>query len=688
MAHDFLQDLDGKVFEPWVPNEYEKRAKQEDEEMINDCLKRRSEEEEGWRWIASRWNLLKEPNDDPRLSNILLPFVRMIGATAIASLSQSARTNKYKPRQRSDDAKAILWQSASDHVDNMTGMQFELDDFYTNFTLFGTAGLEDYAHLPHTTDRIKVDGKWTYKVRRDFSVPRIGTRSRSPWSFGFWLGSTNANENTPIFMRDFYSFNNFTNSFSNVRLSDGSYQYMNCAHVQPGQQAIMSKDDSVLYEPMDHNGVSVITVQDPARDIMRRYANGVLIQDISLREYNRIKKTTLSIAQNNHKFDLNLRERSPYAFGDIHLIRGLDSLYQAIGNLNIDNYKLANTNLISVRGQNGATALDEDIEYLSGVRIDGDVLVSPMGSVRLGDFSAFKEMIDQWAKWTTKVPFDQLLAENRSGTAFELQQQIRDAMKGTQYKVERLAAGCFKKHAMNRLSFILSDMTVEEMMDLDAAEIPEVMELIKNNAAPKDDYKYKDGKPVQRIMRERVKVKNRDIVEKYTSGKRSINDLQDKGPSENDSEVTVTKEYFWPVEFAESGSIPDIDVEVDLGAEEELRFQKMQFIGNYARQRIAESAGNPQVEELQTDFDARKIDSELVASVGLPKDRLMRSTREDQDIEKLDSLISSLQPSPPQNAQSIQVQNVDAQGLGAFSGQPTPAQNPVAAAERGVFGAA
>lgn len=689
----FLEELENHVFEPWNPTDAEKKAKNQDEEMINDSLEKRAKEESKWRWAASRWNLLTEPNSDPRLSNVLLPFVRMIASTAIMSLTQAHRKQTYKPRQRSDDSKALLWQSASDHVDSACGMEREMDDFYTNFVVLGNGALEDYVQLPYLNKRTKTTEGWKNESRRDFSRPKIGTRSRSPWQCGFWTGSSDPNEHTPVFFRDFYSYNHFLQEFANVYLPNGKPKYDHCKSVKPGNNCFISTE-GIEYEQMEHDGVSVITFQDPLRDICRKYANGVLILDMSLREYNRIQKTTLSFGMNNHQYDTNLRVASPYGLGETHLLEGLDSLYQAIGNLNIDNYKLANTNLISVREQNGSTALDTNIDYISGIRIDGDVIVSPMGTVRLGEFTAFKDMIDQWAKWTTKIPFDQLNAQNTSGTAFELQQQIKDGMRGTQYKVSKLAASCFRKHAQNRLSFILSDMTVEEYMELPESEIPSIQELVKKNRASKDDYSWSGSKPTQLIVRQKVTVKNRDIVENYDNGKRTIDGLQDKGAAEHDSEITVAPEYFWPVEYRESGAVPDIEIEVDGGAERELGFQKMQFLSNFARQRISESTNFPDVEQLKTDFDGRKIDQELVRFMGgVPYDSLTVSTEVDEESQKTDDTIDQIKSllSPTQNAQPqkpVSTQNVDSQGFGSFGDQPDPAQNPVQAAAAGAMGAA
>lgn len=693
--HKFLQELENDDWTPWEPTEDEKKAKLQDEEIINDALKQRSEQETKWAWAASRWNLLSEPNPDPKLSNVLLPFVRMIASTAIMSLAQAHRKTVYKPRQRVDDAKAMLWQAASDHVDAACGMEQELDDFYTNFVVLGNAALEDYVHLPHLTHRQKTAEGWKNISKRDFSRPKIGTRSRSPWTCGFWTGTSNPNEHTPIFFRDFYSYNHFVQEFANVYLEDGTPKYMYCKHVKAGNDCFITAD-KIEYEPMDHQGVSVITFQDPLRDIYRKYANGVMILDMSLREYNRIQKTTVSFAANNHQYDTNLKVASPYGLGETHLLQGLDALYQAIGNLNIDNYKLANTNLVSVRSQNGATALDQDIDLLSGVRIDGDVIVSPLGTVRLGDYAAFKEMIDQWAKWTTKVSFDQLLAENKSKTAFELEQQIRAANQGTQYKAAKLAADCFRKHAQNRLSFILSDMTVEEYMELPVSEVPAIQELIKKEKASKEDYSWENGKPTHRIVRQKITVKNRDLVENYDkSGKRTIDGLQDKGPAKGDSEITVVPEYFWPVEYRESGAVPDIEIEVDSGTERQLRFQKMQFLSNYARQRIAESANFPENEELQTEFNARKLDEEIVRSMeGVSYESVTTTKGENEEEAKIDESIAQVEQllSPLSNAQTpsqpVSVQNVDSQGFGSYGEQPTASQPPAQAGAGGLLGAA
>jgi len=687
----FLEELETKDFSPWSPTVADAMAKRQDEELINDALSYRSRFEGQWSRHAKLWNLVQDPlpaHLDGKVSNVLLPIVRMIAQTEIIKLCKGLPGYVYKPRQNSDLPKAELWTAASEHIDIQTNMAAQHEEAITNFVVLGNAGLEDRVSLPIKMRRVKVNGEWDYRPSRDFSRPKIETIARSPWEFGFLSGTRNPNHMTPVFWRDFYSYNLFVQEFANVYDLEGKPKYINCNSVKPGTVCDFTSDGKTTYRDEPGNqGVLVITVQDPVRDIFHKYANGVLIFDIPLHEYCRIQETTLSILRNNHVYDTNYQTTAAYGVGEAHLLEGLNALYQAIGNLNIDNYKLANTNLISTRG--GAAAFDMDVDYLNAVVIDQEAIVSPMGTVRLGDYQQFKQMIDEWCIWTTKVNFQQLIGDS-SKTAFELQQRIEAQDEGLEFKIKKLENDGLKKHGRIRLCFILSDMTVEEYQELDEAESTQVADLIKKGVAPTEDYEFENGLPTKRKVRQKIRLKNRKVEEELKDSKRTINGLSIL-PGEGDGEVTVVPEYFWPVEYNESGAVPDVEVvgKTMHNNEKSLKFQKIQFLVNYARQRIAESANFPDTEAIQTDFEGRKLDSMLVKVMNIPEEEVNRSGDGNPKSKALDDTIKmmkELQKSatlpPPANAQTpetpVAVSNVDSQGFGSYGDNGAQPTSPVA----------
>lgn len=682
-------DLNERLKSPWEPKEWQKRMKKGDEEFAHAAIRERQKVERRMIHGMKAWNLVSANVPDPKISNILLPVIRMICRVIISSLTVEVPGYNFKPKSKDDEALVELWQAANEHIDNGTSMLAEQEDFITNLIVTGNAAYEDRLETHYRIDREWVDGEWKLKPVRDRSRPRISTVSRHPMEYAFATWCKDPNGRVPVMFRDFYTWNEFA-ELAECKLPDGSFKYDNVEKVLPGYSVSFGENDKPSFQQENHDGVAIVTVQDPITNRNVKYANGVLIarpEHIALSKLVTIQRPTLSIARCLHTYESNFRAPMAWGTGFPHILRGLDALHQAIGNLTIDNWKNANTNVISVK--NGTqSALDPDIAYLSNIRIEGEVLVSPLGRVNLADYAALKTTIDEMCIFLTGYNFRQLVGDPGK-TAFEFQKRLEAQSQETEHLVRNLEHTALLNHGRVRLDFIINQMTEEEYEDItDENAMEKITMAIKEGKEPKEDYEFDDkGNPVQRKVRETVRIKGKRIEEEYDKkGRRTRDGYLDRGKANIDSDVPVVAAYFKP----KYGEAPEVEVIGSRmhGLQKSLRFQKLQYLANYGRQRIAEANQNPNVEALQTNFDAKKMDEELVRSTETPLDSVMKAessydgkmTADDirakaEAMKKALSQTPNAQAAVPDAAQGLRsVRDVPPGGFGSLAepGESTP----------------
>ena len=680
--------LDDGLKRQWPAKPWQKKMKKNHEEMSYAMLKERQKVERRMIHGMKAWNLIAASVSDPRISNILLPLIRMICRVVISSLTKELPGYNFRPKSKDDEKLVDIWIAANNHIDVEAGMMAEMEDFVTNLIVTGNGALEDRVETPYRFDR-----KWNASAGdfditpvRDRSRPRITTISRHPMEYAFATWCKDPNGRVPTLTRDFYSWNEFA-EISETKLPDGSYKYEDVEYVLPGFSCDFGTNDLPQYIQENHDGVAIITIQDPISNINAKYANGILItkpETIALSDLCTLQRPTLSVGKLLHTYESNYRAPMSWGTGFPHILRGLDAFYQAIGNLTIENWKQANTNVVAVK--NGSqTALDPDLAYLSGMRIEGDVLVSPLGRVNLADFSALKTMVDEFCIFLTGYDFRKLVGDlGGNTTAFAFQKRLEAESVETEHLVNHLENTCLWNHGRVRLDFIINQMTVEEYEDItDEETMQKIMTALGDNKAAKEDYKFDASgtKPVSKVVRETIRVPGYEISEEYDEkGKRSRMGLNMKKNKEMVSDIPVVSTYFKPSD----GRMPEVEAIGSRmhGLQNTLRFQKTQFLSNYGRQRIAEAQMNPNVPELQTDFDARLLDEELVRATEVPMETVMASKDpkdgkiSGDDVRAIrDKLRKQLTSSPTSNAegslqnagQALQgVKNVPSGGLGSL----------------------
>lgn len=681
--------------EDYSPSAQELLEKKQDEEQINLMLDYRSQFEPQWVRAARAWNLLSEPIKDPRVSNILIPIIRMIASTAISNLREGMPGYGYRPGSEEDYPKVELWKAADLYVDMQTNMSAVMDQFITDYTIFGTGILEDFVQTPQRTLREEGEGGALTEITgvRDWRRPKVGTRARTPYECGIHPGGRTHDECPSVFFCDRMPYDVFVQNYARVYIPGTiKPKYDNCQYVKPGKVWDFSRDGQIILRESDYPGVLVMTYQDQVRDILRIYANGVRILNTSLRKANILGETTLAFCPNNSVLDSNLRTHALWGAGDPHLLRGLDILYQCFANMTVDNWKLANSVVISVKSlSNPVLDLDQQ-NFYSGMVIDGEVITSPLGQVNLSSYQAFKEILDEWCIWTTGVNFKQLVGET-SKTAFELQQRIRAGNKRYESKIRGMEAGGLLKHGRLRLANIMNDLTVPEFERISEKELPDIKKRLQGKKTPGEDVIIDEAtkEPTYRKVYTKIRVPGRVFREEFgEDGKRHINKLyEDKDlRGKQDGYVPAVGEYLWSQEYIERKGIPDVYVvgKQMLGDMLELKMDKMNLLSQYARARVTEAAQMPDNKQLETTFDLQKIDRELIRAADIPEDEVTTKQPDSQIdpkqiLKQAQSILTTPSPNaalPPQSP--LPPLNPARPGAvpGATGGPQAPQQDPAA----------
>ena len=628
-----------------------------------------------WEKAAKGWNLLAEPIDDPNVSNVLFPFARMICTASLTAMSKGRPGFGISPGSTSDYRKVdMLWKPAIDAVMNDSNFDNQQDYFLTDWEVMGNGVYEVFSQTPQRTERIpKTDPnddepEYDEIVRPDYRRPKLGVRYRSPYECGMNPFARTPEEAPSIFFHDAMSWEQFVQNYARVKLPDGKYKYNHTEFVSPGRIVAIGNDGTLEYRESDHKGVIVVCYQNEIQDVYRLYANGVLIFDKPLKKdrkkkkagHNVLGRTSLCFGANWHQYDSNLRTHALYGMGHPALIDALNVLYQAFGNMTVDNMRLANTVPVSFKSFSGVPGTNEEInikEMYSGYvfKNGGEILATPLGQVSLSNYSWYREFLEDSAMYLGRSNFKQLAGET-SSTAYELFQKVQANEEGFVFRLNNLEDGCFTKMGELLLGGVMSDLTVEDYENLTEEDVEEIVGKIAAGETSPDDYEnllstdYTKEPPRKKI---RFMIPTPGAVYKEKPNKDGKYDLEsleevEKYRGKQTGSIPAREKYVESIEYAERGGIPKIRAEAKhmLGDNQNVKMAKIKLLADYARVRVMEGMQMP---ELASEFDMQKLDLEMVHALDLKEDDVMRKTdpvaemndEVDGILEQISSFLSS-----------------------------------------------
>lgn len=615
----------------------------------------------GWDAKARRgqviYNVLQTMKPEDEISKIFIGYSRMIIDKGIEQMTEGEPDFEFEPRGPSDHMKTIIWKHLLQKVLSDSDYRLHQETFFRDYFVMGSAVFEVFIDYPQRTLRIpQGDGKFESIVVSDYRRPKVGVRAVNPMNC--WRSpDVDTPSDVPMCLkRRVISWNQFAQEFGRCEV-DGKKKYMNIDKISKG------------------NHVAIYTVQDEIRDVYRIYARsfgndndsnrstppeselGILLLDSSLKIHEMVQDglvlrstgmnipgiCTLRWGTNFDKYDKNSSgDHSVYGMGLPERIEGEDTVLQTVFNMNIDNYRMANTVALNYKGSNADSYMDVDANRLYGGEfIDGEIIPQPLGIARIGDFQAMQESIDRTVIPSTAINHQQMVGDT-SKTAFEFGQRIRMANRGAEQRLKRLENEVFKPVGELLLANSLTVLTVEDFEDMTEQEVEIAQEQIKSKKKTNKDFQNLSGKdeagkkttPQKRIINyiplkgEKIResfdiTKNRqlDYNASFTDDGVSTNTLrQDPSMPVDTSYIPMVKEYVYPAEYIDQGIMPDVIVD----SKRMLGDMKAQDVQNY------QAATNFLLEFIQLTgydkLDPDKIVQETLKFGNIPEDRMLKTT--------------------------------------------------------------
>lgn len=553
-----IQGMGSDYFQEYKPNETEMRYQMMMHKNMEEALEYRRQFEPQWEFGIRRMNLLTEPLDDDRLSNVLIPIVKIVIMARLAAMIKGQMDVTYVPGFDDDD-KIDLWKDARRYVNTKCNYDYEMQRAYLLMSLFGSAPLMDGYRSQYQTLRVPSNGQFKEIVAPDPRHSMVFTESIMPWNYLVSGGGRDHHDAPHYTLTKYMDFDPWTAEFARVPKSTGKPMYMHTRSVKPGEANVPYKDPKtgkigVRTQKLNHRKVCVNYHFIPVMDLMMIESNGVL-NWIGPNPYKH-KRSPFSMLRLHPQMDANGGNLSVYGQGDAWLLSGLDTLYQNTSNMFVDSFYLSNSSVIGV--PHGLNLDVEDEVFYGGTVLKGaeNMIVSQLGRVDGQSFNFMWKMLNDLIVWATGVPFNQLVPEGQI-TAYELSKRVEKASERQQAIMKMNECYGLKESEEKKISNIFQFLPQEEFYGI--TDPDQVDALIKQEKIAKSDVVWEDGIPVMVRTFPMLETKGRVIQEKFVNGLPVADGAKiiEKGVS---GRLAARPEYIHPTEWLRNNGIPDVYV--------------------------------------------------------------------------------------------------------------------------------
>jgi len=656
--------------------EQEEEDRKNDYEEIKNSKEYRDKHKAKWILGGMSYNVLQEGTPNDRVSNIYIGLGRMIIDQGIATMSEGEPEFDYDPLGPSDGKKNILWKAAVKMVLSQCNYKSHQDKFLTDFHVFGPGVFEAYTQMPTRTIREEnEDGSLTSRLVRDFRRSKVGVRHVSP--FHCWRNPNvmDPDEVPSCGKEEFLTRNQFIQNYANSYIINGKgeqvpkYKNMTLALSQTGSHFKVTRQENEIGDSIRIYALAYGNKPEGTPEAVPEFELGIPIFDKPLKikkiktkdgwrssGLNALGMTTLCFGANNDMYDEGYETHSLYGMGIPQLIEGPDMALQAFTNMNFDNMRLANTVAISYKPYDGKTYLDFDnAQFYSGMKVDGDIVATPFGQVKLSENSWMNEWLNETCISLTGVNFRQLVGDDMK-TAFQAGLRVRQNNQRAMKRIKSLENGCFKRMGTLLLSNILSELTVEEWEDMTEEQVAAAASKISKNEATAEDYKELDGLKPKRRVQMYIPVEGKKYREDFNTTKKRKLDynatdntlIEDPQMPVDVSYVPMDKKYLYPVDDIES--IIHFNTRVE--GKHMLGDTKVQDMEMY--EKLINMAVMLQQSGVLPDVDFKSLFSEVVKYVGADERKVFNSTDDKSKMLKIARDIQQQMEteltSPPPNA--------------------------------------
>jgi hypothetical protein len=516
----------------------------------------------------------------------------MVMDTGISQMTEGEPDFNFEPVGPSDWKKTIVWKHLIKNILSRSNYRMHQHSMVLDYHNMGNGPMEVFTDYPMRTLRVpnpEVEGGYELVKVRDHRRGRVGLRHVSP--FDVWR-NPNVSDLTEVpscLDREIFTWNQFAIEVGNATLQDGKKKYKNLDLIKRGSHVV------------------VYSLKDELQDVFRKYAipfggeldgninhvptnfgsHGTQIFDkpLKIHEVRKLGHTLRSDGLNipgmtnirwatfNDQYDMGRDTQSVYGMGMPQQIEGLDMVIQELFNVYLDNWRMANTVALGYEGNDSRTYLDVDANsFYGGELIDGKITPFALGQVRLQDYPAIQQVIDQFTIPITGTNYQQIVGDT-SKTAFEFAQRLRANNRRAEQKLRKMEDELFKPVGQLLLSGALTELTVDEFEDMTEEQVEVALQEIKMGRSTPEDFRNLTSKteenPPQRKVKQFIKMPGEKLREDFSKSKKRRLDfdnaentlIEDKDMKAPVAFVPLVEEYVMPAEYIESGLLPDVMVD-------------------------------------------------------------------------------------------------------------------------------
>lgn len=547
----------------------------------------------GWDAKAIRgmkiYNVVQTAKPDDEQSRIFLGYTRTQIDKGVEQMTEGEPDFDFEPFGPSDGKKTIIWKHLMRKVLADSNYKVHQERFFRDYFVMGSAVFEVYIDYPQRTIRVpNAAGVYEEVVIRDYRRPKVGIRALNP--LACWR-NPNIDDQTKVpscLKKRILTWNQFAQDYGRATLADGSPKYKNLSKVAKGSHVCIWQYQDEIRDILREYAVSFGNESDGNAKAPKEENFGIQIFDKSLKIYEKeiagiVSRSTGLNAQGMcslrwgtyfDKYDRNYDgQHGVYGMGLPERIEGEDMVLQTIFNIQIDNYRWQNAVALNYEGNNAESYIDVDSNRLIGGEfIDGKITPMPLGIYRPNDFGSMKEVLDGSVIPATGINHQQIIGDT-SRTAFEFAQRIKMASSSAEQRLARLENEVFKPIGGLLFSGALTELTVDEWEEMTESQVKKAREAIKSHSATVEDYQFdvEEGgvKKNKRRVKNYVKLPGVKIREDFSKKKGRQLDynnmdntlIYDPNMQEEDSWIPIVAEYVYPLDYADTGAIPDIIVD-------------------------------------------------------------------------------------------------------------------------------
>lgn len=559
-------------FEDYNPNPLETRYQTLMHRQISESLQDRQQYEHQWEFAASRFNLLASPIKDERLSNTLIPLIKIVVMARNARLMKGEMDVTYMPGH--DDGDLVdVWQDARRYVNSKCNYTYEMQRAYMTMSLFGNAPLYDGYRAQYATQLIpNMQGGYKEQVFRDPAESKIFTESIMPWQYLVHPGGRDLHDAPSHTYTRYMHYDAWIAEFARIPKTSGKPLYMHTKSVRPGiAWKYNGAAKTWVKQELSHQMVCVNYHWIPTMGIHMIESNGVL-NWLGPNPYKH-GRAPFNMLRLHPQMDPSGMQYARYWQGDAWLLSGLDTLYQNVGNMFVDNFYFSNSSIIGV--PTGVNLDIEDEEFYGATIIRGadKIVQTPLGRLDGESYNFAFKVLNDMCVWATSVPFNQLVPEGQV-TAAEFYKRIDLANEGMAAVMRNNAAYALKGSEEQKISNIFQFLPKEEFY---AVSDPDAVDrLVKEGKIADNDIVYEDGVAVMVRSWPMIETKGRVIKEHFVNNFPVPDkaEIIEKGRS---GRLAARPENILPVEWLRNNGRPDVIIDTDpmFGGREEIERQKV-----------------------------------------------------------------------------------------------------------------